>query len=227
MGLLKKMSTAFRGMAYEAGEEFVDSNAVRIFEQEIRDAREELNKAKTALSELMGKRKVQENEVKRLEEAKQKYLAAAEQALAQTNETLALECAERVAELDEELEGPKTLVADFTTQEKQLHNWVKQSENNLKRIERQLDSVKATEQVQKARAAVAAKYSGTSSGLTNAADSLERIKKKQAERTAQFDAAQELADTGTSDLDAKLNKAGIGSTKKSAQEILAGLKKTS
>ena len=217
--LLKKMSTAVRGLANEAGEEFVDGQSIRIFEQEIRDADVELTKAKTSLAELMGKRKVQENEVSRLNKEVQKYTKAAQEALEQDNEGIALECAERVSELQDDLEGPQSLVQEFSEQEKKLKGWVRQSETQLKRTKRQVDSVKATEQVQRARAAVSAKYSGANSGLSSAADSLERIKKKQAERSAQFDAAQEMADIGSSDLDAKLNKAGIGSNKKSAKDI--------
>ena len=50
MSILKKMFTALRGGVREVGESIVDANGIRIFEQEIEDAKNALNKAKTSIS---------------------------------------------------------------------------------------------------------------------------------------------------------------------------------
>ena len=223
--LLKKMSTAVRGLAHEAGEEIVDSQGIRIFEQEIRDASVELDKAKTSLAELVGKKKVQQRKADVIKTDINKYTKAAKEALEKNNEGIAVECAEAIEQLEQDLVSPEAMVQEFAEQETKLKSWVKQSENQLKRLQREIDSVKAVEQVQRARAAVASKYSGADSGLSSAADSLARIKQKQEERSAQFDAAQELADGDSNNLDVKLKAAGIGSSKRSAKDILADLKK--
>lgn len=93
-------------------------------------------------------------------------------------------------------------------------------------LKQQVDTVKATESVQKAQQAVAQRYGGSQSKLHTAVESLERIKQKQAERAAKMDAAAELANTSSPDdaLDAKLREAGIVAGSTSADSVLARLK---
>lgn len=225
MSLLKKMTTAFRGAANEVGEEFVDSQALRILDQEIRDASSELRKSKESLADIMGKKKIAENSAKAVKEEIKKYEGYASDALDNDDEALAIECAEKVAGLEEELAPKAELASTFATSEGNLKGAIKQAETNLRRVQQQVDTVKATEQVQKAQAATAASAAGTNSGLSSASDSLERIKKRQAENAARFEAAQELADgNDSSDLDAKLKAAGIGGSSGGASNVLARLK---
>ena len=77
-------------------------------------------------------------------------------------------------------------------------------------MEQQIDQVKATESVQRAQVAVSASHMGANSKVKTALDSLERIKAKQEQRSAELSAAEELAnDESGSSLDAKLKAAGI------------------
>ena len=85
--------------------------------------------------------------------------------------------------------------------------------------------MKATESVQKAQAACAAKHSGVNSKMATATESLERIKRRQAERAAQMEAASELSgDTAENDLQAKLKAAGITKGDADAASVLERLK---
>ena len=62
---------------------------------------------------------------------------------------------------------------------------------------------------------------GTStSALGNAADSLQRIKERQAATRAKIEATKELADDG-GDLDARLAQAGITDQSSSVDDVLA------
>jgi len=63
MGIFSKLVTALRGGATEVGESIVDSQAMRILDQEIRDADVELIRSKDALVDLMAKKKVIEQKV--------------------------------------------------------------------------------------------------------------------------------------------------------------------
>lgn len=102
---------------------------------------------------------------------------------------------------------------------------IRQAEQNIKRLKQQVDTVKATENVQRAQAAVAERHSGSNSKLQTAMESLERIKEKQAHKSAQMKAATELAqETNEDHLQRKLEKAGIVSNGSSAQDILERLK---
>ncbi len=72
---------------------------------------------------------------------------------------------------------------------------------------------------------MAARHSGVGSSMGSALESLERLKTKQAERAAKFEAASELAEsTEEVSLDAKLKAAGIVDGGASGGDVLARLK---
>lgn len=227
MSILKKLFTAVRGAATEAGEAIADNQALRILDQEIRDADNELRNAKDSLAQVMAKRKRAEAKVEDLAKTIADYESSAVKALEQGNEDLAREVAERIAQLEGERNTEQALVDEFRGSERHLKDVISKTEANLKRLKQQVETVKATEAVQKAQSAVAARHSGANSSMRSALDSLERLKERQAERAARFEAAQELAEAETSDdLDAKLAKAGITSGGgASADDILARLRK--
>ena len=53
MSIFSKIMTAVRGGATEAGQAIVDANAIRIFEQEIRDSENAIEKGKRDLTGVM------------------------------------------------------------------------------------------------------------------------------------------------------------------------------
>ena len=121
--------------------------------------------------------------------------------------------------------GEEGLAKSFADSEAQLRKSVAHTEANLKRLKQQVDTVKATEIVQRSQAAVAARHSGAGSSMRSAVDSLERLKARQAERAAKFEAASELAEsTEEVSLDAKLKAAGIVGGGASGGDVLARLK---
>lgn len=225
MSIWAKVVTAVRGGVSEAGEAIVDHQALRILDQEIRDADDNLSKSKVALTGIIAKRKLADKKVASLKSSLEEYEGYAIQALDKGDETLATEIAEKIAGLETELMGEEGMGKSFATSEGQLRKAVAQTEGNLKRLKQQVDTVKAMEQVQKAQAAVAARHSGAGSSMLSAVDSLERLKTKQAERAAQFEAASELAgSTEEVSLDAKLKAAGIVGGGASGNDVLARLK---
>jgi len=225
MSIWAKVATAVRGGVSEAGEAIVDNQALRILDQEIRDADNELVKSKEALTGIIAKRKLADKKVESLKSSLSEYEGYAMQALEKGDEGLAAEIAEKIAGLETELLGEESLATSFADSESQLRKTVAQTEANLKRLTQQVDIVKATEIVQKSQAAVAARHSGTGSSMRSAVDSLERLKTKQAERAAKFEAASELAaSTEEVSLDAKLKAAGIVDGGASGGDVLARLK---
>jgi len=225
MSIWAKVATAVRGGVSEAGEAIVDNQALRILDQEIRDADNELGKSKEALTGIIAKRKLADKKVKGLKASLTEYEGYAMQALDKGDEELANEVAGKIAGLETELMGEEGLAKSFADSEAQLRRAVSQTEANLKRLKQQVDTVKATETVQKAQAAVAARHSGAGSSMRSALDSLDRLKNKQAERAAKFEAASELAEsTEEVSLDAKLKAAGIVGGGASGGDVLARLK---
>lgn len=225
MNIWAKMITALRGGATEVGEAIVDTQALRILDQEVRDASDELRQCKDSLAAIIARQKLAEEKCQQLREQITRHEGYATQALGKGEETLALEVAQKIADLENQLRSEETSAREFAASATQLRDAVKQAEQNIKRLKQQVDTVKATESVQRAQAAVAERHSGSNSRLQTAMESLERIKEKQAHKSAQMKAASELAqETSEDGLQRKLEQAGIVSSGSSAQEILARLK---
>lgn len=222
MSVWKKLVTAVKGGANEAAEAVVDSQALRILDQEIREAKEELRRSDQALTSIMAKRKLAEQKVASLGQSVAEYEKHAIAANSKGEQALALECAQRVAELREQQNAEQAYVDQFNTSEQSLRKNIGDAKANLRRMEQQVDMVKATESVQKAQASVSSRHVGANSKMKTAAESLERIQAKQNQKQAEFEAASELADAESGDsLQAKLNAAGIGDSTSSADDELA------
>ncbi len=225
MSIFKKLFTAVRGAANETGEAIADNQALRILDQEMRDARTNLNKAKENLTLVMAEQMGVERKVKEMRDRVAEHEGFAAQALDKGDEALALEVAGKIAELSDELEAQDKLLQSYTANVQQLKKTIAETERNIKAMEREVSVVKTTEAVQKANAAAAAKFSGTNSAVSSATDSLERIKNRQQKRTDQMQAAMDLQkDSSGDDLQAKLKAAGIVSGNASANDILEKIK---
>ncbi|PAU89705.1 phage shock protein A [Pseudomonas sp. WN033] len=226
MNVWSKLLTAVRGGVHEAGEAVVDSQALRILDQEIRDADQELHRSREALAGIMAKQKLAAEQVAKLQAKVAEYEQYALKALDAGNEALAREVAEKIANLEVSLNSEREQADAFTASVAQLRKAVSQAESNIKRLKQQADTIKATESVHKAQLAVSQRYGGSQAKMHTALESLERIKRKQAEHGARMEAAAELAAEADVDqaLDQKLREAGIVAESGSADSVLARLK---
>ncbi|MCF7221692.1 PspA/IM30 family protein [Marilutibacter chinensis] len=225
MNIWSKLLTALRGGANEVGESIVDGQALRILDQEIRDSDAELRRSKEALAEIMAKHKLAEARLAKSSEKVTEYEAYALKALESGDETLAREVAGKIAVLEGSRDTEQAQVEQFAASIADLRRAITQAETNIRRLKQQVDTVKATESVQRAQTTVAHRYSGSQSKLQTALESLERIKLKQAERGARMEAAAELAkEEGQDAVDARLKDAGIIADAASAESVLERLK---
>lgn len=225
MGILNKILTAFRGGATEVGQSIVDANSTRIFEQEIRDAEKHLTKAKRELTDVMAKEMQASREVDRLKRSIAEHEGYATQALDKGNEALAIEVAEKIAQLDQELAEQQNANDSFSAHAQRLKDLVKKTERQLSDYQRQLSMVKTTESVQKATATITDSFASSNSKLLNAKDSLERIKTRQQQFDDKLKAAETLAEENSDkSLQAKLAEAGIGEQKSNANAVLDRIK---
>lgn len=225
MSVWKRMFTALRGGANEAAEAIVDANAVRILDQQVRDAEGALLKAQTDLAGLMGKAKLARDKVADLEQKHARDMAVVERALEQGQEQLAVELADRIAILEGELERERRSLSELSRKELELRDTVGKIRHKIQAMKREIDTVKVTESVQKAQEAIVAHGAGAVSTLGNAAASLQRLKEKQAARAAQFEAANKLEEIQSGgDLDRRLADAGLLDGPGSGASVLARLK---
>ena len=223
MSVWKKLVTAIKGGANEAAEAVADSQALRILEQEIREAKQELRRSDESLTGIMAKRKLAQQKVDAIGASITEYENHARAAMAKENRELALECAQRVSELKNEQDAENTYLDQFTASEQTLKDNISTAKNRLRQLEQQLDVVKATDSVQKAQAAVSSRHTGANSRMKTAVESLDRIKQKQTQRQAELDVAAERAATESGDaLEQKLKSAGItGSQSAGAEDELS------
>lgn len=225
MKIWSKLLTAVRGGVNDMGEAIVDSQAIRILDQEIRDADEELKRSREALATIMAKHKVAAESLKKFDAKIAEYETYAIKALNAGDEGLGLEVAEKIAQLESDRALEQEQVDEYDKSITKLRSAVSQAEGNIKRLKQQVDTVKATESVQKAQITVAKRYGGSQAKMQTALDSLERIKKRQAETSAKLEAVDELdRESGEDQLKNKLEAAGIISGNAGAAGVLARLK---
>ena len=225
MSLFKKIITAIRGGAREAGEAIVEANSIRIFEQEIKDAKHHLDKAKQDLTSVMAQEMSASRKVQSLNEDITKHEGYVTQALEKGDETLALDIAQKIADLQKEQTIQKTAQEKFAAHIDRLKAMIKKTTSSLADMERQLVMVKTTENVQKATTAITDNYASGSSSLLTAKESLDRIQERQQQLDDRL-AAGEALDTefNGNDLEEKMKAAGILETDNKAQDILAQIK---
>ena len=225
MSIWSKIITALRGGVNEAGEAIADAQALRILDQEIRDAEEELNNSRDSLAEMMARQKVAEQKWTTLDAKITKFEDYAVQALEKNDESLALELAAKIADLEKQRNTEQSACDEYTNNANSLRHAVKKADTEIKHLKHQVGTVRATENVQRAQAAVAQRHSDSNSRLSTAMDSLERIKEKQGLKSAQLNAAQELAEEVSDDsLNNRLEAAGITSDSLNGDVVLARLK---
>ena len=224
MSMLAKLSALFRGTAHEAGQSLVDANALKILDQEIRDADTAQGKARDDLAGLVARRRMAENEMQSFGDQIAKYESSARSALGQGKTDLAREVAQRIAELETEIGTRGPLIEGMKQAEARLRQAIAATDQKIETLKREVDIVKVNDSVQRAQTSVALQSQGAHSRIGSAADSLARIKQKQAVQEEKLRVGQELEDRRTgADLDAKLKEAGILPGHSSADDILARL----
>ena len=224
MTIWRKLFTLGRAGAHDAAAGVVDANAIKILDQEIRDADTAQGKARDDMAGLVARRRILEKEVASFREQAIKYENSARAAVAKGDMDLARQVAQRIADLEQQVSVKEPQIADMRAAEEQLHTAIAATDRRIETLRREVEVVKVNESVQRAQASVAARGAGAGSSLGSAADSLARIKERQAVRGERIKAAGELEDMRTgADLDEKLRLAGIGPGQSSADDVLARL----
>ncbi|HBP41812.1 MAG: PspA/IM30 family protein [Vreelandella alkaliphila] len=223
--LLRKMFTALRGKATETGEAIVDSQGIRIMEQELRDAKTAMNRANEELTTIMARRNLAAKEVDTLSDKMAEYEKSAMAALEKGEQSLAEEVAGEIARLESEREIAQANVTQYDGTIEALKSTIAKSKGEIRRVEQQMSHVKATEAAQKAQAAVASQHAGQNASMNSAVASLERIKERQALQAEKLKIGESMqAQDSGADLEARLSQAGIGKQQTSGSDVLARLK---
>ena len=225
MGVLRDMMTALKGGANEIGEAIVDANAIRILEQEIRDAEAAIGSAKQSLTRMKSSEIKLKREIATLDADAADYERKAVAALNAGEEALATEVAERIAELETEHGEKATEQAALDAEVQKIHAMIKARERTIQKNKRELDKVRTVQELQRATESVSKNFAATGSSEHRVSKALERVKAKQQGWQDRMEAGEWLQgqDAG-SDIDAKLRAKGIGDAGGGANDVLARLK---
>lgn len=226
MGVLRDMMTALRGGANEVGEAIVDANAVRILEQEIRDAETAIGSAKQSLTRMKSSEIKLKREVATIDADVADYEKKAMAALNAGEEALAAEVAERIAELETERGEKASEQAALDAEVHKIHAMIKARERTIQKNKRELDKVRTVQELQRATESVSKNFAATGSSSHRVSQALERVKAKQQNWQDRMQAGEWLeGQEAGSDIDAKLRAKGIGGAAGGgANDVLARLK---
>ena len=226
MNIMKKLLTSLRGGARELGEAIVDTQAMRIFEQEIEDSKDSLAVAKEGLTEIVARKMATERKLSEIKSTISTNEGYALQALEKSDENLALEVAAKIAKLEATAEEVDIELKHYTDNADLLKSQIQEAEKIIAEHERELAMAKARESVQQATKSVTRTVIANDSSIGSARESLERIKQKQQGEQDKLDAGIQLRkELEHDDLDVKLKSAGIKQEKHSAEDVLARLRK--
>ena len=225
MSILKDLFSAFKGNVNKAGEALVDSQAMTILEQEIREAQEGISKATVNIRNLKAEAIRFEKKSVELADELEDYTAKAKEALKMGNEELAQKVAEKIADLTNDKNEVDTQAIDLVSQTEKLYRIVKDREASIEKNKIELEKLKTFAQVQKTQAAVAEAMPTNDSGAKRVQHAMDRVKAKHQEAENKMDADQWLADLEKdSDLQAELDAAGLNKKGITAEDVLANLK---
>jgi len=150
MSIFRKLITAVRGGATEVGEAIIDTQAFRILEQEIRDAKRALTQSKQSLTNVVAQKIAIERTLKTTTDSISEHESYAMQALDKGDESLALEVSEKIANLEQQRDANQTILSSFESQVTMLKKSISQADSNIQSFERELKLVETTDKDQKA-----------------------------------------------------------------------------
>ena len=131
----------------------VDKNAIRILDQEMRDSTAELAKSKEALTRVMAQRQLSANRGTALLAKRKEYEGYVQGALGKGDEALAREVALKLSDVERDLQAEASNVQGLDTSITSLKTAIRDTETQLTRLKQQINTVKATEAVQRAQSA--------------------------------------------------------------------------
>lgn len=223
MTVWKKLVTAFKGHANDAADALVDANLMKILDQEMREAKQAIAKARDEKSRMAANRVMKEKSVAELMEEIERRTEAARKAKAQGDEPLAVEIVESVLKLRDKTESEQALYEQYKRTEDGMDDALRQAQARVDTLQRKIEAAKASEALIAAQKASSVNAAASNGRLSSAMESLERLEQRQAHQQAMLQAAEEeMRLVSGEDLEAKI-RALEGPNRNDVQAILAKL----
>lgn len=208
MQLVSKITTAMRGGVREGLEQVVDTNALRIFEQEIYECEQDLLQAKQQLAQVMVEKKRVQQQVNQIKASITAKEQRATEQLKQGNESAATLLAQDIANQESLLEQQQNQHMILQNYENNLLHNLRQNTQQLEQYRHELRAAKATQQAQTVMGRLSRHQNQYTHQAINLQDSVERIRRKQ----------ENFSDTMTAMQDIERFIAGESSTQTQSQQ---------
>jgi len=224
--LLKTLSTLLRGAIADAEDAMFDANAIRVLEQQLRDAAASLEHSKRELACAIAHQSSEERAIAALSERIADLEQSGAKAVVAGREDLGMEAAVVIAANEDERNERRAALERYDTEVRRLRQYSEDGRKRLMDLRRGLELARAQESLRRAGANGRRALASGAGSLRQAEDTLVKIRELQA-RSDDVDAAYELLDRQgrADDLSERLAAHGFGSkTKTDAIDVMARLK---
>ncbi len=222
MGLIGKLSTALRGRARETLEQAVDSNGLRIFEQEISDCEQSIFAARQDLTRLIAERIRLQREADSLASSIDEKEQLAAEALRQQREAEARTLADWIGTAECSLEDLRKKQKQLEAHEQQLKAMLQQAVQQLECYRREFRMARATDNARSAGFRLSQRPADLCNQFSELKSSLERIQARQ-QNSADRLKASEIIDSVLSE--AAIPRAGKPRRNDRTEAILQRLRR--
>lgn len=221
--MLKQLFTLARGRATDAGQAYLDANAVALLRQQMREAAAGVARSRKAVAVAMAYAERERAALAKIDSQISDLEARATDALAQDREDLARQAAEAIADLEADRSAAQRTVATYDRDIVILRRTLRQSEAQLTELKRSQRLAEAAAKTHQMRGTLPAH---TQSDLSDAADTLARLRDRQSLADETMAAMTELSTAQSADaVSDRLAAAGMGAPKQTtADAVLARLK---
>ena len=228
VAVLKVFTTLVRGAVAEAEEAVFDANAVRVLEQQLRDAAGALEHSKRELACAMAHRSSEARAVEALSQRIGDLETSAVDALNGAREDLAQEAATVIAANEDERLAREAAMKKFDVDIARLKRLVEDGGARLTDLRRGLELARAQEALRRAGANGRRAVATGTGALRDAEATLAKIREQHAKADDVAAALDELERKSSgADLDQRMAAAGFGtSIKTKPADVLARLKKS-
>lgn len=224
--MLKTLTTLLRGAVAEAEEAVFDANAIRMLEQQLRDAAASLEVSRRELACAMAHQASEERAVAALAERMGELEESARKALAAAREDMAQEAAVVIAAIEDEAAERRAALERFSADVRRLKLVAEDGRKRLGDLRRGLELARAQEALRRAGANGRRALAAGSGALREAESTLARIREQ---NLHDQDVAAALDDmerrASGADLADRLSAAGFGpKVKTNPADVLARLR---
>ena len=209
--MMKLIATLMRGAAAEAEEAVFDANAMRVLEQQLREAAAALEHSRRELACAMAHRASEARAVEALDKRIAELEQAGSEAITGRREDLAGEVATVIAAAEDERTERRAAVARFDVDIQRLRQMAEDGRRRLQELRRGLEMARAQEALRRAGANGRRALATGTGALREAEATLARIRERHVRADDFAEACAELdADASGKTLDRRLSEAGFG-----------------